>query len=130
MSKLGKIIDKVKATKMSTDLNEIRKEIVILNETSLNDNVNQIDSFPTCKFILCIVSNFLACFLYYLDIFSDINVLIQYFREEKYLYCSLTLFFILVPWIFTIINNLAKGEKRVLHAILAVFLNPFYALIQ
>ena len=125
---------------MSTNLNEIRSEPVNI-ETSLRnvdnpllneskEQSNEINPFPRKKFIWCIVSNVALCLLYYFDIISDILVMIQYFKEERYLYFGFTLLFVVIPWLLNIFISLALGEKRITILILLVFFNPFSALIK
>ena len=124
---------------MSSDLNEIRSEPVNI-ETSLRnvdnpllneskEQSNEINSFPRKKFIWCIVSNVALCLLYYFDIISDILVMNQYFKEERYAYFTLTLLFILIPWFIMIFYDLAKDEKEILAMVSTVFCMPFIVFI-
>ena len=124
---------------MSSDLNEIRSEPVNI-ETSLRNVDNpllneskeqskEINSFPRKKFIWCIVSNVALCLLYYFDIISDILVMNQYFKEERYAYFTLTLLFILIPWFIMIFYDLAKDEKEILAMVSTVFCMPFIVFI-
>ena len=124
---------------MSTDLNKIKKEPVnnemnsnnvdnpLLNESK--EQSNEINSFPRMKFIRCIVSNVALCLLYYFDIISDILVMNQYFKEERYAYFTLTLLFILIPWFIMIFYDLAKDEKEILAMVSTVFCMPFIVFI-
>ena len=124
---------------MSSDLNEIRSEPVNI-ETSLRnvdnpllneskEQSNEINPFPRMKFIWCIVSNVAFCSLYYFDIISDILVMIQYLKEERYAYFTLTLLFILIPWFIMIFYDLAKDEKEILAMVSTVFCMPFIVFI-
>ena len=125
---------------MSTDLNKIKKEPVnnemnsnnvdnpLLNESK--EQSNEINSFPRMKFIRCIVSNVALCLLYYFDIISDILVMNQYFKEERYAYFTLTLLFILIPWFIMIFYDLAKDEKEIRAMVSTVFFMPFIVFIQ
>ena len=124
---------------MSTDLNKIKKEPVnnemnsnnvdnpLLNESK--EQSNEINSFPRMKFIRCIVSNVALCLLYYFDIISDILVMNQYFKEERYAYFTLTLLFILIPWFIMIFYDLAKDVKEILAMVSTVFCMPFIVFI-
>ena len=45
---------------------------------------------------------------YFIDVSSDIYLALRYYEEQNYWWSGLTIAFVAVPWLFSIIFSLAK----------------------
>ena len=124
------LLDTYSANKVTTRVEESSTNQV--EKRDKNENVKV--EFLKWKFFKTTLCSLILLAFYYVDIATDINLLIDYAAHKMWGYFTLTLLFILAPllvqWIDTLISNRNKlRDYEIFLFVFWILLIPFYSII-